>query len=89
MDSFAALGFSICESSLPIGKALSGVKRSESAVLISINAFYEWDHNRPKGKRNRYRIKSHEAAMTLGGIFEISDDGEMFLSMCTTDPSEK
>ncbi len=57
--------------------------------LIPINAFYEWDQNQPKGKRNRYRIETQEAAFTLGGIFEISDDGELFLSICTTDPNEK
>jgi putative SOS response-associated peptidase YedK len=57
--------------------------------LVPINAFYEWDQNQPKGKRNRYRIQTHEAAFTLGGIFEISEDGELFLSICTTDPNEK
>lgn len=57
--------------------------------LIPINAFYEWDQNQPKGKRNRYRIESQDPAMALGGIFEISADGEMFLSICTTDPNEK
>jgi len=29
-----------------------------------------------------------EAAYTLGGIYEISQDGEMFLSVCTTEPNE-
>lgn len=57
--------------------------------LIPINAFYEWDQNQSKGKRDRYRIETHEAAFTLGGIFEISEDGELFLSICTTDPNEK
>ncbi len=57
--------------------------------LIPINAFYEWDQNQPKGKRNRYRIQTHEAAFTLGGIFEISEDGELILSIFTTDPNEK
>ena len=57
--------------------------------LIPINAFYEWDQNQPKGKRNRYRIETHQAAFTLGGIFEISEDGELFLSVCTTDPNKK
>lgn len=57
--------------------------------LIPINAFYEWDQNQAKGKRNRYRIQTQEAAFTLGGIFEVSEDGELFLSICTTDPNEK
>ena len=57
--------------------------------LIPINAFYEWDQNQPKGKRNRYRVETNEAAFTLGGIFEVSEDGEMFLSVCTTDPNDK
>jgi putative SOS response-associated peptidase YedK len=57
--------------------------------LIPINAFYEWDQNQPQGKRNRYRIETHQAAFTLDGIFEISDDGELFLSVCTTDPNKK
>ena len=57
--------------------------------LIPINAFYEWDQNQSKGKRDRYRIEAHEEAFTLGGIFEISEDGELFLSICTTDPNEK
>ena len=57
--------------------------------LIPINAFYEWNQNQARGKRDRYRIELHEAAMTLGGIFEISADGEMFLSICTTEPNEK
>ena len=57
--------------------------------LIPVNAFYEWDQNQPKGRRNRYRIETHEAAFTLGGIYEVSQDGEMFLSVCTTDPNEK
>ncbi|MFK7793802.1 MAG: SOS response-associated peptidase [Gammaproteobacteria bacterium] len=56
--------------------------------LIPINAFYEWDQNQAKGKRNRYRVETSAAAFTLGGIFEISEDGEMFLSICTTDPNE-
>ena len=57
--------------------------------LIPINAFYEWDQNQTQGKRNRYRIETNDAAFTLGGIFEISEDGELFLSICTTDPNEK
>lgn len=57
--------------------------------LIPINAFYEWDQNQTKGKRDRYRIETHDPAMCLGGIFEINEDGEMFLSICTTDPNKK
>jgi len=60
----------------------------ERRCVIPINAFYEWDQNQPKGKRDRYRIVVQEAAYTLGGIYEISQDGEMFLSVCTTEPNE-
>jgi len=56
--------------------------------LIPINAFYEWNENQPKGKRDRFRIEAQKPAFTLGGIFEISEDGEMFLSICTTEPNE-
>ncbi len=56
--------------------------------LIPINAFYEWNENQAKGKRDRFRIEAQEPAFTLGGIFEISEDGEMFLSICTTEPNE-
>ena len=56
--------------------------------LIPINAFYEWNENQAKGKRDRYRIETHEAAFTLGGIYEINDDGELFLSICTTEPNK-
>lgn len=56
--------------------------------LIPINAFYEWNENQPKGKRDRYRIQTHDPAFNLGGIFEVSEDGEMFLSICTTEPNQ-
>ena len=62
----------------------------ERRCLIPINAFYEWDENFPKGKRPRYRIESANGpAMALGGIYEINQDGEMCMSICTTDPNEK
>lgn len=57
--------------------------------LIPINAFYEWDQNQPRGKRDRYRVETLEPAMCLGAIFEIDQQGEMFLSVCTTDPNKK
>lgn len=57
--------------------------------LIPINAFYEWNQNQSKGKRDRYRVETLEPAMCLGGIFEINAEGEMFLSICTTDPNKK
>jgi putative SOS response-associated peptidase YedK len=57
--------------------------------LIPINAFYEWNQNQTKGRRDRYRVESLEPAMCLGGIFEINTDGEMFLSICTTEANEK
>ena len=55
--------------------------------VIPINAFYEWNEYQPKGKRDRYRIETHSPAFMLGGIFETSEDGEMFLSVCTTEPN--
>ena len=62
----------------------------ERRCLVPINAFYEWDENYPKGKRPRYRIQLlDESAMVLGGIYEINQDGEMFMSICTTDPNKK
>lgn len=57
--------------------------------LVPINAFYEWDENQPRGKRDRYRIENSGSALALGGIYEISSDGEMFMSICTTDPNKK
>ena len=61
----------------------------EKRCIIPVNAFYEWDNNQPKGKRDRYRIETKEPAFLLGGIYEISQDGEMFMSICTTDPNKK
>ena len=57
--------------------------------VIPVNAFYEWDENQPRGKRDRYRIEGTQSAMLLGGIYEINSDGEMFMSICTTDPNKK
>ena len=57
--------------------------------VIPVNAFYEWDENQPRGKRDRYRIEANDSAMLLGGIYEISSDGEMFMSICTTEPNSK
>lgn len=57
--------------------------------LIPINAYYEWDENQPRGKRDRYRVERSGSALALGGIYEISSDGEMFMSICTTDPNKK
>lgn len=57
--------------------------------VIPVNAFYEWDENQPRGKRDRYRIEREASAMALGGIYEITADGEMFISICTTDPNKK
>ena len=56
--------------------------------LIPINAFYEWNEKQVKGKRDRYRVETKFPAFTLGGIFEISEDGELFMSICTTEPNE-
>ena len=61
----------------------------QKRCIIPVNAFYEWDENQRKGKRDRYRIEHKEPAFLLGGIYEISQDGEMFMSICTTDPNKK
>lgn len=75
---------------LPIwGSRVWGKAIRERRCLIPINAFYEWDENQPKGMRDCYRIEYKEPAMSLGGIYEISSDGEMFMSICTTDPNKK
>ena len=60
----------------------------ERRCLIPVNAFYEWDENQPKGKRDKYVIEYKEPVMGLGGIYEISN-GELFMSICTTDPNKK
>ena len=65
-----------------------GAAIKKHRCLIPINAFYEWNENQPKGKRDRYRIEALSPAFMLGGIFEISEDGEMFLSICTTEPNQ-
>ena len=57
--------------------------------VVPVNAFYEWDENQPRGKRDRYRVEGKRSAMMLGGIYEITADGEMFMSICTTDPNKK
>lgn len=57
--------------------------------VIPVNAFYEWDQNQPKGKRDRYRVETNQEAFNLGAIYEISQEGEMFFSICTTEPNEQ
>lgn len=58
--------------------------------LIPIPHFYEWNANQPKGKRDCYRVEHADGeAYILGGIYEINSDGEMFMSICTTDPNKK
>ena len=57
--------------------------------VIPVNSFYEWDENQPRGKRDRYRVEFDNPAKFLGGIYEINTDGEMFMSICTTEPNKK
>ncbi len=54
------------------------------------SAFFEWDENRPKGKRDRYRIgPAFDDGFAFGGLYEINADGEMLMSILTTAPNKK
>lgn len=62
----------------------------ERRCIIPAKAFYEWDENQPKGKRDRYRISSTQNdGFAMGGLYEINKDGELFMSILTTLPNEK
>lgn len=55
--------------------------------LIPVNAFYEWNENQPRGKRDCYRIETHDDAFMLGGIYEVNQQGNCDMSICTTEPN--
>ncbi len=58
--------------------------------IIPATGFYEWDQNKPKGKKDCYHIKpTNDDGFALGGIYEINSDGEMFTSVLTTSPNSK
>lgn len=58
--------------------------------IIPASGFFEWDQNQPKGKKDCYKITpTEEDGFALGGIYEISHDGEMFASILTTAPNAK
>lgn len=59
--------------------------------IIPASAFFEWDQNQAKGKRDRYKIRPAKAdGFAFGGLYEINHDtGEMFMSILTTAPNKK
>ena len=59
--------------------------------IIPVSAYFEWDENQAKGKRDCYRIDpAFENGFALGGLYEVSQEtGEMFMSRLTTEPNEK
>ena len=59
--------------------------------IIPATAYYEWDENQPKGKRDRYKVTpTDDETFALGGLYEINQDtGEMFMSILTTQPNKK
>ena len=58
--------------------------------IIPASGFFEWDENQPKGRRDKYRIEPvGEDGFAFGGLYEMSTDGEMFMSILTTTPSPK
>lgn len=62
----------------------------ERRCIIPASAFYEWNENQPKGKRDMYRISpSDENGFAFGGLYEINKNGEMFMSILTTKPNKK
>lgn len=62
----------------------------ERRCIVPASAFFEWDQNQPKGKRDRYRINPmQEDGFAFGGLYEVNSDGEMFMSILTTAPNKK
>lgn len=59
--------------------------------VVPVSAYFEWNENQTKGKRDCYRIDPvFDNGFALGGLYEInSDTGEMFMSILTTAPNEK
>jgi putative SOS response-associated peptidase YedK len=59
--------------------------------IIPASAYFEWNENQPKGKRDCYRIDpTFDDGFALGGLYEISaKTGEMFVSILTTAPNKK
>ena len=59
--------------------------------IIPVSAYFEWDENQPRGKRDCYRIDpTFDNGFALGGLYEINETtGEMFMSILTTVPNSK
>ncbi len=59
--------------------------------IIPASAYYEWNENQPKGKRDCYRVDpAFGNGFALGGLYEINQQtGEMFMSILTTKPNSK
>lgn len=64
---------------------------NNSRCIIPISAYFEWNENQAKGKRDCYRIDpSFGDGFAMGGLYEINPKtGEMFMSVLTTEPNEK
>lgn len=59
--------------------------------IVPVSAYFEWNENQAKGKRDCYRIDpTFEDGFAMGGLYEVNQQtGEMFMSVLTTDPNEK
>ena len=58
--------------------------------IIPASAFYEWNENQPKGKRDKYKISPTDTdGFAIGGLYEINEMGEMLMSILTTLPNSK
>ena len=58
--------------------------------IVPASGFFEWDENQPKGRRDKYRIEpAEDDGFAFAGLYEITVDGEMFMSILTTRPSPR
>ncbi len=59
--------------------------------IVPASAYFEWNENQPKGKRDCYRVEPVVGnGFALGGLYEVNQDtGEMFMSILTTEPNSK
>jgi len=64
---------------------------NNSRCIIPISAYFEWNENQTKGKRDCYRVDPTIGdGFAMGGLYEINPKtGEMFMSVLTTEPNEK
>jgi putative SOS response-associated peptidase YedK len=59
--------------------------------VVPVSAYFEWNENQAKGKRDCYRIDpTLDNGFALGGLYEVSPKtGKMFMSILTTAPNKK